>query len=84
MDCGADVKDLKQHLQALSRIERHGSYGALLTAACAGTWTRRRKRDCFGGEEMPCECGRDLGQVRGTWAGAQRGQIARQRGGARA
>eukprot|EP00959_Pyramimonas_sp_CCMP1952_P135702 2839008-Pyramimonas_sp.AAC.1 len=67
LERGADVKDLKHHLRMLAKKERYGYYGALLTAACAGTWTHRRKHDTFGGAEARCECGEAEDDVHRIW-----------------
>eukprot|EP00959_Pyramimonas_sp_CCMP1952_P047192 984966-Pyramimonas_sp.AAC.1 len=45
---GADITDLRRHLEWLLRRGNYQEYGALLIAARAGTWTRARKKACFG------------------------------------
>eukprot|EP00959_Pyramimonas_sp_CCMP1952_P375716 7869157-Pyramimonas_sp.AAC.1 len=40
LEKGADCQDMRGHLRRLRKQSEHQRYGALPTAACAGTWTR--------------------------------------------
>jgi len=56
LEHGADLDDLRRHLKGLESKGKHQRHGALLTAACAGTWTQKRKADAYGTPDL-CECG---------------------------
>eukprot|EP00959_Pyramimonas_sp_CCMP1952_P433019 9067828-Pyramimonas_sp.AAC.1 len=59
---------MKDHLRRLRKQGEHQKYGALLTAACAGTWTRSRTRQHYDADDT-CECGETETDAHRIWGG---------------
>ena len=75
---GIDAFDLVKHLETLRKRGMHLAHGALLTAACAGTWTKERKCQAFGGDDLLCERGQqedDSHRFRGHCSASQERDI---------
>eukprot|EP00959_Pyramimonas_sp_CCMP1952_P397265 8323870-Pyramimonas_sp.AAC.1 len=63
---GADCQDMKDHLRRLRKQGEHHKHGSLLTAACAGTWTRSRTHQHCGTDDA-CECGETETDAHRIW-----------------